>query len=405
MKILFINSLYEPHVIGGAETILRSHVNAMHQRGHTVSVLTLDPKPGLTSDCVDGVRVWRAGLKNTYWPFGCEKPPAWKRALWHVIDIYNPLMTPVVKEVIRSERPDIVCTHNLTGWSVAVWPVLSDLGIPIVQVLHDPYLLCPRSNMFSNGVPCKRQCLKCRAMRLLHRRMSNRVSAVVGVSRFILEKTVGNGYFSRVPIREVLNNARDMGNPAETGVSKRQSLSGQVTFGYIGSLMDSKGIELLLDTFVRQAPDTWNLVVAGSGKEEYAAYLKNRYRHDRVAFLGRVSPEIFFNQVDCTVVPSLWADTFPGVVFESFFFGVPVLGSRRGGIPEMISEGANGALFDPEDPGGLSTAMVDVAARIEFWRGAAPAIQGSARAFFDVESWTDRWISLYQRVIPGHTHG
>jgi glycosyltransferase involved in cell wall biosynthesis len=398
MKILFINSLYEPNVIGGAETILRSHVNALHARGVEVAVLTLDPKPGLRSDLVDGVRVWRAGLRNSYWPFGGAKGAGWRRALWHALDIYNPLMASALRQVLRLEAPDLVCTHNLTGWSVAAWSVLSELGIPTVHVLHDPYLLCPRSNMFHKGVPCLRPCLKCRAMRLFHPGWSNQVAAVVGVSRFILEKAVANGCFSTVPIRQVINNARDMG-PARIVAAKRPAPAGQVTFGYIGSLLDSKGIELLLESFVREAPQGWRLVVAGSGKEGYVSQLKQSYRHDRITFLGRVAPELFFNQVDCTVVPSLWPDTFPGVVLESFFFGVPVLGSRRGGIPEMIIEGENGVLFDPEQPGELVGAMVEVAARIDFWRGAAPAIRESAGAFFDLPGWTERWLSLYRRVI------
>ena len=405
MKILFINSLYEPNVIGGAETILRSHVNALKARGIEVAVLTLDPEPGLGSDLVDGVRVWRAGLKNSYWPFGAEKPPGWRRGVWHLIDIYNPLMLGAVEEVLGAEKPDLVCTHNLAGWSAAAWSVPHRLGIPIVQVLHDPYLLCPRSNMFSNGAPCVRQCLKCRVMRLFHPHWSNQVSAVVGVSRYVLEKTVQKGYFGKVPIREVINNARELGAPPLLASAGPKTAPGRVSFGYIGSLMESKGIELLLDSFVRRAPEGWTLLVAGSGKAEYVAQLKERYRHDRVSFIGRVAPEQFFQQVDCTVVPSIWGDTFPGVVFESFFYGVPVLGSRRGGIPEMIGEGANGVLFDPAEPGGLERAMDQVAGEIDSWRRAAPAIREQAAHFFDVAGWTERWISLYRRVLSGRSRG
>jgi glycosyltransferase involved in cell wall biosynthesis len=402
MKILFINSLYEPHVVGGAETILRSHVNALRGRGVAVAVLTLDPKQGLSSDFVDGVRVWRAGLKNTFWPFGGEKTSGWRRAFWHLADIYNPLMRSSVKDVVRIETPDLVCLHNLTGWSVAVWSELAALGVPVVQVLHDPYLICPRSNMFSKGSPCQQQCLKCRAMRLLHPQLSNQVSAVVGVSSFILDKLERYGYFSAVPHREVIHNARDMGSAWNDGDTKKECSQGQVTFGFIGSLMVSKGIELLLDTFIKHAPIAWRLVVAGAGKLEYEEYLKRKYRHDQVTFIGRVQPDIFFNQVDITVVPSLWEDTFPGVIFESFYFGVPVLGSNRGGIPEMIIDGANGALFDAGEPEGLAVAMNTVASRIGQWRSAAPIIRTSARSYFDLDSWTDKWMALYRRVLSGH---
>jgi len=401
VKILFINTLYEPHVVGGAETILRAHVNALHCRGFNVAVLTLGPMPGLVSEKLDGVRIWRAGLRNFYWSFGADSPPAWKRIFWHLADIYNPLMVKAVRHVVSVEQPDIVCVHNLTGWSVAAWSELRRSGIPVVQVLHDQYLLCIRSNMFNGDRPCTRQCWQCRLMRFIHPRLSGQVAAVVGVSNFILDKMLCNGYFGDVPIREVIRNARDL--PGDTGIRNGpKRADNRVTFGFIGSLMPSKGIELLLEAFVRNAPEEWFLIVAGSGKRDYEDYLKGRYAHQRIRFSGRVPPGEFFNQVDITVVPSLWEDTFPGVVFESFFFGVPVIGSRRGGIPEMIREGVNGVLFNPEDPSALPATMSAVASEIIRWQNAAPIIRETAGEFFDLDGWTERWISLYLRVLNGH---
>ena len=57
------------------------------------------------------------------------------------------------------------------------------------------------------------------------------------------------------------------------------------------------------------------------------------------------------------VVPSLSNDTFPFVVYEALGHGVPVIGSRRGGIPEVVQDGVTGLLFDPEDPGALGRAL------------------------------------------------
>ncbi|BCS55012.1 hypothetical protein GSbR_17930 [Geobacter sp. SVR] len=167
--------------------------------------------------------------------------------------------------------------------------------------------------------------------------------------------------------------------------------------------MPSKGIELLLDTFINHSPESWSLVIAGSGKIEYETYLKNKFSHERVDFIGRVQPEIFFEKIDFTVVPSLWEDTYPGVVFESFFFGVPVLGSNRGGIPEMIQEGVNGVLFDPDDCCSLYALMGDVAANREYWQTSSHAIMGMSHAFFDVDAWTERWEELYFNVLKKHT--
>lgn len=45
-------------------------------------------------------------------------------------------------------------------------------------------------------------------------------------------------------------------------------------------------------------------------------------------------------------MPSICYDNSPTVIYESFSFGVPVIGSRIGGIPELIKEGYNGFLFE-----------------------------------------------------------
>jgi glycosyltransferase involved in cell wall biosynthesis len=398
LKILFINPLYASKDNGGAEIILQTHAEAMRKRGHSVSVLSLGDTGMAWAEEINGVKVRRVRIKNIYWPFGGVQASAWKRTLWHLFDIYNPLTKPVIAEVVKSEQPDLVCVHNLPGWSVSVWSVLERLNIPIVQVLHDPYLICPRSNMFHKDKPCQQQCLKCRLMRKFHPRLSKKVTAVVGVSQFILGKLIRLGYFEDVPIREVINNARQMNAAAQARGTEPES-NGLITFGFIGRLLSSKGIEFLLDSFIRHSPESWRLVVAGSGKLEYESYLKAKFGHDRVSFIGSVPPEDFFGRIDFTVVPSLWEDTFPGVVFESFFYGVPVLGSNRGGIPEMIQEGVNGVLFDPDVCGSLQALMSEVAVNKDYWQSSAQKIIEMSHLFFDSEAWTDKWEDLYTRVL------
>ncbi len=55
------------------------------------------------------------------------------------------------------------------------------------------------------------------------------------------------------------------------------------------------------------------------------------------------------------VVPSLWHENYPYVIFEAFAKGKPVIGSRRGGIPELVTDGETGLIFEPDDPVELAT--------------------------------------------------
>jgi glycosyltransferase involved in cell wall biosynthesis len=57
------------------------------------------------------------------------------------------------------------------------------------------------------------------------------------------------------------------------------------------------------------------------------------------------------------LVPSICPDACPTVVMEAMAAGIPVIGSRTGGIPDLVSDGINGILVAPDDINGLRNAM------------------------------------------------
>jgi len=396
MRILYIHTLFDPHVAGGAEITLQTLVHGIAARRHQAIVLATGPDAGITEDVVGGVRVLRAGLANIYWHYQCRRPPGWMRAGWHLRDIYNPAMGKVVEEIVRRERPDIVSCHNLAGWSSAAWLAIKRVGVPLVHVLHDLYLLCPNSNMFRGGHACATQCLRCRLFRSPHPRLSNAVDAVVGVSRFILERHLHHGYFGEVPIRRVIHNSRAI------NVSSRPYLevgNRPLRFGYMGALTLPKGVDRLLRVFEDIDASKAELWIAGSGRPDYERYLTERYRSQHIRFLGHSKPESFFSAIDTLVVPSISHDTLPGVIIEALAYGVPVIGSKRGGIPEIIEDGANGFLYDPDSREELPRLLMELAAnpdRIESMRRAA---RRSARPYLEVDRWVDSYLALYQAAI------
>lgn len=395
MKILFINTLYFPLVGGGAEVTLQNLAECMNRQGHEVCILATGPHKGLRKEEIRGIRVYRAGLKNIFFHHGRILPAAWKRALWHLIDIYNPFMMRYVQEVIAREQPDVVSCHGLIGWSIATWDAIQAQGIPIVQVLHDYYLLSPRVTMLNGLQPSSKACVPCRLMRLMHPHRSNKVTAVVGVSQFILNKFLAQGYFRKTPNKTYIHNTRHF-NPS---LDHPVSCADTVTFGFIGTLAAHKGIELLLDTFVRHAPPNWRLKIAGYGEVGYENMLKQRYLHPGIEFIGYVQPSEFFPGLDFTVVPSLWEEPLGMVVAESLMHGIPVLGSNRGGIPEMLPEDRLGQLFDPDDPSSLPTVMAAMAAECVRYRSLRGEIRQCATPFSDQGAWAEKWDVVYRQAI------
>jgi len=392
MKVLFINAFYAPHIGGGAEIILKSLVEGLAQRGHEVTVLTTGPDKGIKQDNVDGVPVLRAGINNNYWHYRQNKAQAWQRALWHLRDIYNPAMAHIVENVVRKIKPDLVNSHNLAGFSVSAFSAIHQTGTPIIHVLHDLYHLCPNSNMFRNGKSCESQCGQCRMFRLPHTKASMHVDAVVGVSRYILQKHLDHGLFSSAAIKTAIHNAREINASRMNGASKK---AGMLTFGFIGTLTQAKGVELLINAFKAIQPQhSVQLLIAGKGSEQYEAQLK-RNQSNNIKFLGYVKPDEFYPLIDLLVVPSIWQEALGMVVVEAFAHGVPVIGSRRGGIPEMIQDGSNGFLFDPDNLQNLTRILTFALQNQHLLTVMGDQAFKSSLLFTDV----DNWITEYENIM------
>ncbi|HEX4023772.1 MAG TPA: glycosyltransferase family 4 protein [Steroidobacteraceae bacterium] len=404
MRVVYLSTLYPPDVRGGTELILQGQAQAMAERGHEVTVLTIGPQsaPAHTEEQRGGVRVVRAGFRNRYFHQLGATPPVLERLRWHWRDRHDALMAADARSLLRRLRPEVVCCHNLAGWSIAAWQAVRSLGLPLVQVLHDQYLLCPTAMMFRAGRPCARQCLPCRLLRLRHARASLQVDAVVGVSRFVLQKLLRAGFFAGAAGREVLYNSTAASLPpacAPRRAGRPASALSPLRFGFIGTLAPCKGIEPLLRSVADCGQREIELLVAGRGEPGYEGRLRQRFAGARIRFLGYVPPAEFFRAIDVCVVPSLWDDTLPSVVFEALGFGVPVIGARRGGIPEMIRDGYNGLLFEPDAPGALVASMRSFVEQPGLLAALAVNCRVSAAPFHDLPRWLERHEAILSAAI------
>ena len=395
MRILFINVLYAPFIGGGAEITLKNLVEGTYDLGHEVKVLSFWDKDD-KEEVIDGIPVYRAKIPNVYLPYGKIRQPFLKRRLWHILDIYNPISKKIVLKQIADFKPDIISIHNTQGWSCSIWDAVSESNVPAIQILHDLYLLCP-TNMFKNNVICKEQCLTCKIMRFPCKSKSNQLKAVVGVSNFILDKYLSYGYFKNVPIKKVIYNSRKL----DSTIVERKTDPRYINFGFIGTLAPNKGIEVLLRAYHKIKKPNYKLFVAGAGKQDYEEYLKSKYKDDSIIFMGKVEPRDFFEKVDVTIVPSIWYEALGMVFVESFAFGIPVIGSNIGGIPEMITEGVNGMLFDPYKEGDLEEKLLKFEDNISDWKNKSEIIKQSAQKFLDYKGWLNQWEELYKLVLEG----
>jgi glycosyltransferase involved in cell wall biosynthesis len=350
MKIVLINSLYPPQAVGGAERVVETLAKGLVARGDEVTVLTLNQAAAPEEDVRDGVRIVRLPLYNLYWPFG-GAPRPYEKFVWHALDSYNVPAERQVSVVLSAEKPDLVHTHNLAGFSVLAWRAAKTLRLPLLHTLHDYYLLCPRSTAFRNGRNCTVPCRSCAGYSWTRKHQSRQVDGVVGVSQYILDRHVQAGVFPDRPLTRTILNALTHEPPPDIPVPMT-SRGGKLTLGFIGRVEQVKGIEALLQAFSGLAGFECELLVAGEGVSAYVAELKARFPQPNIVFLGRIDPAQFYPRLDLLVVPSLWNEPLGMVAFEAFMHAVPVVASARGGLPEVVNERC-GAVFDPDTKGDL----------------------------------------------------
>jgi len=398
LKILFLHALSDAAVGGGAEVVVWSQMCGLRDAGYKCILLTTRYEPGLQCHEQDGITVWQGGIRNLYWPYDNQHKSVLKRMAWHAIDSYNPFMQGYLRKVIALEKPDVISMHNLAGWSSASWKTAAELNVPAVQILHDYYPICAKSTLYKQSRNCARQCVSCRLVRLPHRSLSNQLSAVVGVSQYTLDRHLAEGYFHKVFNRTVIHNVRDPTSLRVDSVSHSLEYLG-IRFGYIGQLIPSKGIELIIDAIMELHHVDAELWIAGSGKSDYETTLRERAQSDRrIRFMGRVLPKDFYPNVDVIVVPSLWNEAFGLVIVEALAFGKPLIASHHGGIPEIIRDGDNGLLFNPMDTSSLVTKLKRVAYEPELLARLTARAIPSAQPFMNIKSWVGAYTELYQKI-------
>jgi glycosyltransferase involved in cell wall biosynthesis len=335
MKILIISSLYPPHVIGGAEKAACELAEALVRRGHVVVVASLHPGSSEVVEDCNGVRVYRVPVDNFYWPFGrTEKPNALARLAWHVREMWNPVAARRIGKILDVEKPDVVNTHNVCGFSLAAWQEVKRRKVRLVHTMHDCYLLCSRSVLFRNGNICKRRCLDCKVLTFNRRDLSRLPDFLVSVSQYTLNEHIKRNYFEGVPATVIYNIHGTIGPPLRQAVNN-EKMSNNLVFGFIGRIEEEKGIETLLAATAQLKQSNWKLKIAGKGLDSYVQKLSERFSDPGIEWLGFTNAADFYSSVDVIIIPSLLNEALPYVCVESLHAGKSLICALSGGIPEI----------------------------------------------------------------------
>lgn len=174
----------------------------------------------------------------------------------------------------------------------------------------------------------------------------------------------------------------------------------------VAVLRELKGIQFMIRAMpgiLVERPDVHYLIVgSGDHQEQLVEEVRKQGVQERVIFAGaRKDIPALLSAADLFVLPTL-TEALPTVLAEAMSARLPILASRVGGVPEMITDGVNGRLLPAGDPSHLSAACLELLAFPE--TRASMGRQGRAivEQKFDVRVQAAQLRSLYLHLLDEH---
>ncbi|MFW6128629.1 MAG: glycosyltransferase family 4 protein [Candidatus Aminicenantaceae bacterium] len=277
------------------------------------------------------------------------------------------------EKVIHKFKPDIVHVNNFAHQiSPSILPTAKKYDLPVVMTIHDYKLVCPAYTMMSKGFPCEeckngnyhmcflKKCVKDSyvkslinwiEMTLHHKIMKiyKHVDVYISPSNFLKSKIIEMGF--KGEIIHIPNFVyQDTFEPYLNSRANRLC--------YFGRLSNEKGLFTLLRA---KKNISFPLVIIGEGpeKDRLEKFARNN-KIKNIKFLGYKSGTQLINEISrslAVVISSEWYENNPYSVIEAFACGKAVVGSRIGGIPELVKDGITGLTFQPGNASDLENKL------------------------------------------------
>lgn len=366
MRVLQVVHGFPPDASGGTEIYVRDLARALRDRGgDQVLVLAREADPArpertLRREIRDGLDL--VLVNNTFRECRSFEETWRDRAIRRL-----------VAGVLDEWRPDVCHVHHVTGLSADLAEETRARSIPTLVTLNDYWLLCQRGQLLDldharcagpNPAGCA-QCLHTSREEAMRRnagvtRMFETATHFLAPSETLRERFLAHGLRpEQVTLaRQGIDHAPFEGLERTPGERLR--------LGFLGSLMVSKGPDLLLEAFADLPPGAASLVLHGAyspyhGDDRYRGRLEPLLATPGVRWSGPLAHEAVpaaLAALDVVVVPSIWIENAPFVIKEAFLAGAPVVASDLGGMAEHVEHERSGLLFPPGDVAALRRTLI-----------------------------------------------
>lgn len=272
-------------------------------------------------------------------------------------------------------QPDIIFAHQIEN---APLKKLLNSAVPVVRFFHDYETFCLKGiklRPFTNE-PCTSPagcrcypfgCQLVRSPSGIQLRTLRGLHKGIKLHQLLDGYCVPSNYVKEVAIESGLSESKIQTIHPMVPKLPETSRNRHVEKGlilYIGQLLRGKGVDLPIKA-LKLLPEPYRLVIIGTGRKEkeYRKLTAKLGLENRVTFTGFLSQEEianYHNKAEMQVVPSRHPDPFPTVGPEAMRYGIPIIGSRLGGIPEWLEDGKTGILVPHNDPEAIAKAAIRI---------------------------------------------
>lgn len=233
--------------------------------------------------------------------------------------------------------------------------------------------------------------------------LAKRLRCFIAVSRAVAESMRQIG----IPDDKIQVIHNGLSDPA-AGLPQGVVRGGEINIGIVGQVGVWKGHEDLVEAFalITEGHPAARLHIFGPDDREFAHHLKRRAAAlgiaARLVWHGFVGDRArIYSAMDICVVPSRAADPLPTTAIEAAFFGLPVLATRRGGLPEIIEDCVTGYLVEAERPQELAARLGDLLQSAELREKMGSAARARARQYFSRERFVGDFFRLLSDAEDG----
>lgn len=344
MKIGLIHNLYGELSRGGAETAVKLLADKLIKSDHEVFIITTKPKKTKlkSSDFQAAGNPKIFYLESEF--YNLNRHGLVYRVAWQVNNILSCRHAGTVKKILKTEKPDMIITHNLMGIGFMIPRAIKQLKIRHEHFLHDIQLLHPSGLIiFGREKVINRPWAK--LYQALTRNLFASPDKIISPSEWLLEIHKQHGFF-----KDSEHEVRPFRWPG-LKTNPQPKVFPAKNFLFIGQIEKQKGILLLIKAFRNiDNPDITLTVAIRGGGDSLDDARQLAADDNRIHFLGPLSyeeTEDVKTASDVLIMPSLCYENSPTVIYGAHAAGLPVIAARIGGIPELMKP--SDLLFNPGD--------------------------------------------------------